>query len=103
MHCIFFFLQSLQTIDEFFLFMTCLSLGLMQKELAHRFKIQQSTVSCIITTWANFLYFVFGAVGICMSEEVVKVHLEDVFQNYSETHVLLDCTEPNCTKLSSPS
>ncbi|XP_051743154.1 uncharacterized protein LOC127508816 [Ctenopharyngodon idella] len=47
---------SLQPIDEFFLFMTYLSLGLMQKDLAHRFRIHQSTVSCIINTWANFLY-----------------------------------------------
>ncbi len=36
---IIFFSQSLQPIDEFFLFMTYLSLGLMQKDLAHRFRI----------------------------------------------------------------
>ncbi|KAJ8368735.1 hypothetical protein SKAU_G00087630 [Synaphobranchus kaupii] len=34
---------SLEPIDEFFLFMTYLSLGLMQKDLAHRFNIHQST------------------------------------------------------------
>ncbi|CAB1316006.1 unnamed protein product [Coregonus sp. 'balchen'] len=54
----------LQPIDTFFLFMNYLSLGLMQKDLAHRFKIHQSTVSRIINTWANFLYTVLGAVGI---------------------------------------
>ncbi|CAB1332506.1 unnamed protein product, partial [Coregonus sp. 'balchen'] len=52
----------LQPIDTFFLFMNYLSLGLMQKDLAHRFKIHQSTVSRIINTWDNFLYTVLGAV-----------------------------------------
>ncbi|CAB1331323.1 unnamed protein product, partial [Coregonus sp. 'balchen'] len=52
----------LQPIDTFFLFVNYLSLGLMQKDLAHRSKIHQSTVSRIINTWANFLYTVLGAV-----------------------------------------
>ena len=89
-------LQFLQPIDEFFLFMTYLSLGLMQKDLAQRFKIHQSTVSRIIKTWVNFLYTVLGAVGIWMSEEAVKAHLPDVFDNYSDTQVVLDCTELRC-------
>ncbi|CAM4596433.1 unnamed protein product [Leuciscus chuanchicus] len=74
----------LQPIDEFFLFMNYLSLGLMQKDLAHRFKIHQSTVSRIINTWANFLYTVLGAVGIWLDEETVKSHMpeSEVFSNY---------------------
>ncbi|CAB1325171.1 unnamed protein product, partial [Coregonus sp. 'balchen'] len=59
----------LQPIDTFFLFMNYLSLGLMQKDLAHRFKIHQSTVSRIVNTCANFLYTVLGAVGIWLDEE----------------------------------
>ncbi|KAL0970440.1 hypothetical protein UPYG_G00241950 [Umbra pygmaea] len=87
---------SLQPIDEFFLFMTYLSLGLMQKDLAQRFRIHQSTVSRIINTWANFLYTVLGAVGIWMDEETVNAHMPDVFQFYSDTQVILDCTELRC-------
>ncbi|KAG7477355.1 hypothetical protein MATL_G00068700 [Megalops atlanticus] len=52
--------RVLPTIDEFFLFMMHLALGLKQKDLAHRFHVHQTTVSCIITTWANFLYFLLG-------------------------------------------
>ncbi len=97
MQCIFFFSQSPQPIDKFFLFMNYLSLGLMQTDLAHRFKIHQSTVSsCIINTWAYFLYTVLGAVGIWLSEETVKAQLPDVFQNYSDTQVVLNCTELRC-------
>uniref|UniRef100_A0A672GYY3 THAP-type domain-containing protein n=1 Tax=Salarias fasciatus TaxID=181472 RepID=A0A672GYY3_SALFA len=86
----------LQPIDEFFLFMNYLSLGLMEKDLAHRFKIHQSTVSPIINTWANFLYTVLGAVGIWLDEENIKAHLPEVFHDYADTQVILDCTELRC-------
>ncbi|XP_034024724.1 uncharacterized protein LOC117509014 [Thalassophryne amazonica] len=86
----------LQPIDEFFLFMNYLSLGLMQKDLAHRFRIHRSTVSRIINTWANFLYNVLGAVDIWLDEDTVKAHLPDVFQDYTDTQIILDCTELRC-------
>lgn len=76
--------------------MNYLSLGLMQKDLAHRFKIHQSTVSRIINTWANFLYTVLGAVCIWLGEETVKAHLPDIFQDYPDTQVILDCTKLHC-------
>lgn len=76
--------------------MTFLSLGLMEKDLAHRFYITESAVSRVITTWADFLYSVLGAVNVWMSEKTVKAHLPDVFQNYSETQVVLDCTKLRC-------
>uniref|UniRef100_A0A9J8C0T4 Uncharacterized protein n=1 Tax=Cyprinus carpio carpio TaxID=630221 RepID=A0A9J8C0T4_CYPCA len=93
--------QSLQPIDEFFLFMVHLSVGLKQRDLAHRFNIHQSTVSRIITTWANFLYTVLGSVRIWMSEEEVKAHLPNEFQDYPDTQVLIDCTELRCQTPSS--
>lgn len=76
--------------------MNYLSLGLMQKDLAHRFRIHQSTVSHIINTWANFLYTVLGAVGIWLDEETIKAHQPEVFQDYADTQVILDCTELSC-------
>ncbi|CAB1350362.1 unnamed protein product [Coregonus sp. 'balchen'] len=91
----------LQPIDTFFLFINYLSLGLMQKDLAHRFKIHQSTVSHIINTWANFLYTVLGAVGIWLDEETVKSHMPEVFQGYTDTQIILDCTEIHCQTPSS--
>ncbi|KAK7893659.1 hypothetical protein WMY93_022811 [Mugilogobius chulae] len=85
--------QSLQPIDEFFLFMNYVSLDLVQKDLANRFKVHQSTVSRIINTWNNFLYEVLGEIGIWLDEETIKENLAHVFADYSDTHVILDCTE----------
>ncbi len=69
---------------SFFLFMVYLSVGLTQRDLAYRFDIHQSTVSLIITTWANFLYTVLGSVCIWMSEEAVKAHMPKEF-HYPDT------------------
>ncbi|XP_032369093.1 uncharacterized protein LOC116687661 [Etheostoma spectabile] len=93
--------QSLQPIDEFFLFMIHLSVGQTQRDLSHRFNIHQSTVSRIITTWANFLYTILGSVRIWMSEEEVKAHLPNEFRDYPDTQVVIDCTELRCQTPSS--
>lgn len=52
--------RYLQPIDEMFMFLNYLALGLKQHDLADRFGVHQSTVSRIITTWSNFLYAVLG-------------------------------------------
>ncbi|KAJ4943736.1 hypothetical protein JOQ06_006234 [Pogonophryne albipinna] len=48
--------QLLQPIDEFFLFLCFLSVGLKERDLANRFNVHQSTVSRIIATWTICLY-----------------------------------------------
>ncbi|XP_058493877.1 uncharacterized protein LOC131465320 [Solea solea] len=93
---------SLQPIDEFFLFMNYMSLGLMLKDLSHRFKIHPSTVSRIINTWANFLFHVLGAMGIWLSKKSVKALLPDVFYSYSDTQVVLDCVQLRCQTPDAP-
>ncbi|KAF4114263.1 hypothetical protein G5714_004486 [Onychostoma macrolepis] len=52
--------QCLPLIDELFLFLVYLSLGLKEKDLGDRFNIHQSTVSRIIKTWVNFLSEMFS-------------------------------------------
>ncbi|XP_050978625.1 uncharacterized protein si:ch211-262i1.5 [Labeo rohita] len=93
--------QSMQPIDEFFLFLVHLSVGLTERDLAHRFNIHPSTVSRIITTWANFLHAILRSVRIWMSEEAVKAHMPKEFQDYPDTHVVIDCIELRCQTTSS--
>ncbi|XP_056120604.1 uncharacterized protein LOC130097688 [Rhinichthys klamathensis goyatoka] len=93
--------RALPAIDEFFLFMMHLALGLKQKDLGHRFHVHQATVSRIITTWANFLYFVLGSVCIWMPKERVRAHLPEEFHLFRDTQVILDCTEIRCQTPSS--
>uniref|UniRef100_A0A665X4C3 FinTRIM family, member 97 n=1 Tax=Echeneis naucrates TaxID=173247 RepID=A0A665X4C3_ECHNA len=86
----------LQPIDDSFLFMNYLSLGLMQKDLACRLKLHQSTVSHIINIWANFLFTILGAVGIWLDRETIQAHLPESFLDYPDTQVILDCTKLHC-------
>ncbi|KAL0968754.1 hypothetical protein UPYG_G00271260 [Umbra pygmaea] len=93
--------RCLQPIDELFLFLMYLSLGLNQKDLGHRFNIHQSTVSRIINTWVHFLYSVLGAVCIWLSPEEIKADMPQVFRKYSDTQVIIDRTELKCQAPSS--
>ena len=52
--------QTLQPIDEFFLFLMYLSAGLKERDLANIFHISPFSVSLIISSWTNFLFKLLG-------------------------------------------
>lgn len=78
------------------MFLVYLSLGLKERDLGERFDIHQSTVSRIVNTWVNFLYTLLGAVGIWMCPEDIKKTMPKMFGPYSDTQVIVDCTELRC-------
>ena len=49
----------LSPLEECFLVLVCLRLGLFEQDLAYHFAVSQSTVSRIAITWINFLYLQF--------------------------------------------
>lgn len=73
--------------------MVYLSVGLSLSDLAHRFNIHQYMVIKIIRAWASFLHSILGSVHVWMSEEAVKAHLPEEFQDYPDTQVIVDCAE----------
>ena len=52
--------RAMQLIDELFMFLVRIKLGLFQQDLAHRFNLHMSTVSRKLTPWVNYLYFLLG-------------------------------------------
>jgi hypothetical protein len=48
---------ALHLVDQFFLVLVRLRTGMLELELADRFNISQSTVSRLLITWLNYLYF----------------------------------------------
>ena len=56
--------RILPPLEEFFLVLVRLRLGLLEQELAYRFRISQSTVSRIFSTWINLLYLQFKQIPI---------------------------------------
>ena len=48
--------REIQPIDQLWMFLTRVRLGLFERDLAHRFDVSVSTVSDVVVTWANYLY-----------------------------------------------
>ena len=56
--------RALPPLEEFFLTLVRLCLGLMEEDLADRFGVSQSSVSRIITTWVNSLFLKFKEIPL---------------------------------------
>ena len=72
--------RAITPINEFFMTLCRLRCGLLELDLAFRFKVSQSTVSRILTTWINFLYHKFQEIPIWPSREQVKSQLPTQFK-----------------------
>ena len=70
-------------------------------DLAERFDIHRTTASRIISTWTHFLYCLLGSKRLWVPPEVVRAHLPPEFAGFSDTQVILDCTEIFCQTPSS--
>lgn len=91
--------RSLQPIDEFWLFLTRVRLGLFERDLAFRFNISVTTVSDIMITWSNYLYLILGSLPTWASREVIKQHLPQAFKGrFDNIRCIIDCTEIKCEK-----
>ena len=86
--------RCLSPIDEFFLILVCLRLGLLEQDIAYQFGISQSTVSRIFTTWINFLFIQFKQIPLWPPKEVIDTYMPKNFkQQYPTTRVIIDATE----------
>ncbi len=86
--------RKMQPIDEFWLFLTRLRLGLFERDLSFRFNISKQVVSDITITWANFLYLMLGGLPIWSSKEQIRQHLPEVFKGeFENIKCIIDCTE----------
>ena len=64
--------RSLSPMDEFFLTLVRLRLGLLEQDIGYRFGVSQSTVSRIFTSWINFMYLQFQHIPLWPPREIVK-------------------------------
>ncbi|XP_066285064.1 uncharacterized protein [Branchiostoma lanceolatum] len=80
-------------LDEFFLVMVRLKVGLFHKDLAIRFGLSESTVSRIVSTWVNFLYCELPKMFPFPSQSVIRANMPLQFSKYPTTRIIIDCTE----------
>lgn len=94
--------RCLTAVNEFFLVLCRLRLGLLEEDLAYRFSISQSTVSRICNTWINFLYHKFKELNIWPSRQQVDQYMPKCFEDYPQTRCIIDATEIFIQQPSSP-
>jgi len=86
--------QALQPIDELFLVLIWLRLGLLEQHLAHQFNIGIATVSRICVTWIKFLNQQLRPLITWPSRADIDAHMPAQFKEfYPSTDVIIDCTE----------
>ena len=86
--------RALQPIDQFFLTLVRLRLGLLEQDLAHRFNVSIATISRICVTWIKFLNQQFRPLITWPSRELIDAHMPTQFKEFCPTtRVILDCTE----------
>ena len=86
--------RSLTPLNEFFLVLCRLRCGLLEMDLSFRFQISQSTVSRIIITWINFLFFKFKDIPIWPCRQQVNHFMPQLFKEfYPTTRCIIDATE----------
>ena len=86
--------RSLPPIEEFFMTLVRVRLGLVEQDLAYRFGVSQSTVSRITCTWINLLFVKLKELPLWPPRELVKARMPQQFkEKYPTTRVILDATE----------
>ncbi|XP_033762333.1 uncharacterized protein LOC117343891 [Pecten maximus] len=85
---------SLSAEDQFFLTMIKLRQGSDDFELSEKFSVSETTVSKVVITWINFLYFQLKELPIWPTRDTVTEHMPiDFGKKFKSTRVILDATE----------
>ena len=88
--------RTLTPLNEFFLTLVRLRLGLLEKDLGDRFGVSQSLVSKIFNTWLNLLFRHLSSINFWTSRETEQKYMPKEFLRsgrYGNTHIILDATE----------
>ncbi|XP_046550060.1 uncharacterized protein LOC124259883 [Haliotis rubra] len=86
--------HALRQIDEFFMILMRLRLGLLLDDLAYRFRISRATCGRLCNKWFDYLYVQLSFLVQWPSRENVNATMPDSFStNYPTTRVVVDCTE----------
>lgn len=85
---------KLPLMEQFFMTLVRLRLGLPELDLAQRFNVSQSSVSRITLTWINLMYYSLKAIERFPPWHVVKKYMPEAFKTeYPNTRVIIDATE----------
>ena len=86
--------RALPPLEEFFMTMVRLRLGLLEQDIAQRFQVSQPTVSRIICTWIDFLFLKLKEIPLWPPKDLFQMNMPTEFQEkYPSKRVIIDATE----------
>ena len=87
--------RKLSAMNECFLTLMRLRVGLLSMNIAYRFNVPNSCVSKIVTTWIQLMYLQFGVLRerIFVSCEMAKLHMPSCFRKFKGIRIIIDCSE----------
>ena len=87
--------RAISPINQLFMTLIRLRLGLLHQDLAYRFATNTRQVSTIVMTWIQLLFKQFSTLRTTMfaSRRKVKKHLPKTFKKYKNIRCIIDCTE----------
>ena len=74
--------RKMALIDDFFLTMVGLKVGLLYEDLAVRFSISVGSVSIIFNTWINFMYVDLKELCDLLSRQVLTENQSETMNNF---------------------
>ena len=87
--------RKLSQWQEYTMVLMRMRLGLFARDLAHRFRVSEGTVSVIFRAWIKFMRAELEPVCILWpAKEQIKYHMPAVFKEfYPDLVSIIDCTE----------
>ena len=85
--------RKLSLLDEFFMTMIRLKVGLLTEDIAQRFSVSVGTVSSIVTSWVNLMYTDLKLLCELPPRDVTSDNQSKAMGQFTDVQVILDCTE----------
>ena len=93
--------RAMSTFEECILTLMRLRLGLLQKDLSHRFNVSEATVSSVFNTWVRFMRAELEPLICLPRKEILHQYMPSIFKEfYPKTVLIIDAVE---IKTESPS
>jgi hypothetical protein len=86
--------KSISYLDQFFMILVRLRLGLLVRDLAQRFSISTTSVYRYFTAWINYMYLHLGSINIWPSKEyIISTMPASMKEKYSNLEWIIDAFE----------
>lgn len=85
--------RKLTLVEEFFMVLMRLKVGLFVRDLSERFDISVGQFSKIFTTWINFSSAELPLLFPFPSQDKIFANMLESFNMYPTTRIIIDCTE----------